>query len=744
MALPQGAIALSGLLVPTYSLDDIPPTEQLRTLGAIAFRGGQRYEITGDAGSLAWTPVASGSGGTPSSASIDDRIRTLVDSVALEGDADTWPNAKLPADLARDSEVPTLVVTAATSPGDVEPALTSSFKALFLKDNALASVGLGEMRLHMRSYVDWDNAPSGYIFRKGDHTVSASGIFYCLVQHTKSSTRPEGDVIEAVGDGHHWMNILQYRAQYAPGESPPGIIYPDSGGYYLATTHISAGGARPASNPNYVRIDGQDLLADIALDGTELVATRRVGTSKRVDLAPLIPAADHGSVVEVNPDAAATGTLETVSVDGEVWKLPRWGFTFYARPGLTAVEQAAAVDVSKGMPFSMRLLAGVAIPGAVTPGRDFTAEWTGHLFFTFAGNGSVIFTMTTTHVFNGKTLVSQRVLKRRASRNVVDSLALNNFNSVSSVATGSFEDDNGNTIEITDADLLGPTQITIDLSVEYEEVGGGQNRAEISAVTSENIGVRFWQLPTVADDVVEPGTPRPQISTFRVVSGDTTPAPGPLNAEGYLVEWSLAQGHTAGSARIVFFDEMFDPANVEVIYNIPREDLTAGFARPQLLQTTLAEGERVGLRLQVYDADVTSPTNSDTPAATADILIVAHNPATAAYRTGYLISDETDMGGADTLRRLSTWNGDVATYGTAPDRIPIQVPDDGMDYTIYFAVLDGADLPRALLAGSIDVTPSFYPAAKRAVAGNTYSVYILRDGQRVTAADNGGSFGVAY
>ena len=45
MALPDNSLALAGLLIPTYDLDDITPTAELRSLGAIGYKNGARYSI---------------------------------------------------------------------------------------------------------------------------------------------------------------------------------------------------------------------------------------------------------------------------------------------------------------------------------------------------------------------------------------------------------------------------------------------------------------------------------------------------------------------------------------------------------------------------------------------------------------------------------------------------------------------------------------------------------------------------
>ena len=269
--------------------------------------------------------------------------------------------------------------------------------------------------------------------------------------------------------------------------------------------------------------------------GADIVVRHRDANSVDVREMHILIAGRPGTAVDT-PDAATFPDPARTAVDF-IWEseatstaasvpapspLPRTsGYYFHDRRDIApdAVAGPAAVPTS-GDGYRYEILPGTVIEGAIEAANDFVAEFEGNLLYTPSVNGIVEIDLLTTHDINGKQFTHRRVVEQAAAVNGVQNLfRLSNMNSRSQVRVGTVTV-GGVTVEITEADLAGPT--TIDYSLEFfirERRGGTRKAGALSSISVQQGEVTSFQLQRATVGSVEGGDDNVQSDW---TEGDTT------------------------------------------------------------------------------------------------------------------------------------------------------------------------------------------------------------------------------
>ena len=190
-----------------------------------------------------------------------------------------------------------------------------------------------------------------------------------------------------------------------------------------------------------------------------------------------------------------TGGRSGGSGDGE-----DMGYLFYTRPALTAPAAISTNTAAAVTGHSVTLLDQEEIPGRIYAGIDFTSEWAGAVEFgaewTQGGSNEVETAevdLVTTHAFNGKSLVHTRRTFRPLRKSTTVHVSLSDFLSFSKVQIGTFTAQDGSMVEITAADLAGPTEITYEMV--FKIVRNGSDIAyTLQRLEFENPQTRSYQI----------------------------------------------------------------------------------------------------------------------------------------------------------------------------------------------------------------------------------------------------------
>ena len=110
------------------------------------------------------------------------------------------------------------------------------------------------------------------------------------------------------------------------------------------------------------------------------------------------------------------------------------------------------------------------IPGGIAPDNDFVTEYEGSLLLDVKQTDNYKVTLSVKHTFgDGTVIVSTRPLLYRIQQSALISIPLASFNSRSQISLGSYTDQDGRTIEITQALLDAATRITVDVILERDQ-----------------------------------------------------------------------------------------------------------------------------------------------------------------------------------------------------------------------------------------------------------------------------------
>ena len=112
-----------------------------------------------------------------------------------------------------------------------------------------------------------------------------------------------------------------------------------------------------------------------------------------------------GTNVSANPEGSTGDLLTRIAIGSSNYNLPSTGYAFYSRPTFTFNDDSSGLTGIDSTPWSQVILDSIAIPGRIYADWDFIGEWVGGVSFTAGGNGTLTFSLKTTHTFNGKSLV---------------------------------------------------------------------------------------------------------------------------------------------------------------------------------------------------------------------------------------------------------------------------------------------------------------------------------------------------
>ena len=176
-------------------------------------------------------------------------------------------------------------------------------------------------------------------------------------------------------------------------------------------------------------------------------------------------------------------------------------YSFHARPTLSYTDLPLHDDedtlpADRTIPnddngFVITLLDQEVIDGPIQSDNDFITDWTGGFTIRLHANRHIETVMRTTHSFNGKTIVHNRIGEWKG---LVDNemvyFNLNAFDSRSRVSVGAYTRSDGTTVEITEEDLKGSVTLTYELLLHcWNNSGTARQAGAIESLT--------WNSPTV-------------------------------------------------------------------------------------------------------------------------------------------------------------------------------------------------------------------------------------------------------
>lgn len=299
--------------------------------------------------------------------------------------------------------------------------------------------------------------------------------------------------------------------------------------------------------------------------------------------------------------------------------------------------------------------------------------------------------------------------------------------------------DGSDDIEITAADMAGPSRITykVRLQVIRSAQKDGRTAELVRAETPVGIVTRSYQIAHGTGGPITPPAPTPSISTFESTSGNLSPAVGSIANNVYGYRYAIGQSGHAGAVRIVGFKGAFDASSVTVLANIDSADFAHGSGVVNIpAGVSLADGETYTLRLQAFAQGTTNPGASTAPAAYQDIVIRAHATATAAYHWGRIIVDSDDANAAATAARIVFANNDLVTGDALAASYAATPPDAGTDlYQFYLAVEDGETEPVGWNSGGLIADAAFQAPVTRTISGTDFKFWILQPDLARLSAD---------
>ena len=718
---------------------------------------GTKLNVTGSGATLTGTGLVKTLNfrGGSSMAQVQGQIDADVKPSARVG-GPAWPENDIDAAIARDSEVP----------GLLKDALTEATPSLSFNDEIPFLTASGDWRKadseawRQRLSVDvgpWEDTPGGFIFRARDYTTSHGQLFRLLRDSTKNlSSGPEtNDDFELIGVfagdwtdrffkagsiSRHDGSIWQADVDIAQGAGEPGdngqwsrlsqdpatvVRVAPTSGTPLAFTCTRADG-----DTYDVAVDGAaDSIVSVELTATTLTVHKRDGSSV---VHTFSAGGGNGTTVVANPAGSGGDLLTRLAVGGTDYTVPQPNSDLFfiwweessspsAGGSLNGRQWALGNGATGGLfqiPFDCEV-ASFSFVDALEPTGALT---TSSIQDVTIGMETVDLDATVDYDTTDQTM-------RELGGTLIENLE------VSMAAAddkwgyfAEFVPEADSPISISAGSLIRPVTIQAD--------GGTNPTAGVSRTVT-------LQLVLRRTGVDEPRMgARPQITSFSLAAGDQSPPAGDISGDTYAFTYAIAQGSHAGSARVIGFKGDVKPTDsVEVLATL--SDLNHGGGTVNIpADTTLADGEKFRLRLEVFDEGVTNPSASTASASYQDIVITAHAASAALYHGGRVVYDANDADEAATLARIADFTGDTQTSNVLPSRLTINVPDDGNDYQMYFMAQEDAPQPAGFTSSGLPATASFYDAQEGTYSTVTYNVWILRPGQRVDADDNDDFFGI--
>ena len=217
MALPDNSLALAGLLIPTYDLDDITPTAELRSLGAIGYKNGARYSIQTNPNTMAlvWQLADTGDDGINLS-QVDAEISHVLRNLDVQ-----FPQA--------DNQM------------------------IVIRGNNLTRANMSHIAQLLSDYKgQWNGLPNGSAVSAG-WVVNHLGIIYIAhTAHTKdqSTTPPE--------DPDNWDVLTNFLGDLPSDNNvPAGVVVQVDGEMYMSRRYTDGHGV--TNSTYWLHMGGDDL-----------------------------------------------------------------------------------------------------------------------------------------------------------------------------------------------------------------------------------------------------------------------------------------------------------------------------------------------------------------------------------------------------------------------------------------------------------------------------------------------------
>ena len=250
--------------------------------------------------------VSSSGGGDVSVALIDDQIRTLVAAPALRGDTDPWPDGKIPAGIARDSEIPPAVEQRVLV--DVDASANTVDKIVFHEESAfLTDEGvIHEATPQTATFADYVHADYlGVLEADPDPSIYVVGQWYFNRYNHRPRVVTDLDPI-AAGVQPGWIDAVLtelipgneiYAGEFAsdttaaPHVTAIGDIYYNTANVVLRRATGVTPGVGPVTGFQFHRVaTGEDLARvnrRIQVNADDVTAATQVANANRLALASL-------------------------------------------------------------------------------------------------------------------------------------------------------------------------------------------------------------------------------------------------------------------------------------------------------------------------------------------------------------------------------------------------------------------------------------------------------------------------
>ena len=196
------------------------------------------------------------------------------------------------------------------------------------------------------------------------------------------------------------------------------------------------------------------------------------------------------------PEAASAG-----AVDGNV---SAYAFLYQANLSEPTRITSNTVIPTTGTGYEWELLSATEVSGPVYAGIPFITEWEGSLELELTGNAKVTLRLKTTHAVGDKSFTHTRDEVVDMPGGQRQSIAMNRFNSISTVRAGDYTID-GSTVTLTEDDLSSAATISYTLEL-ISFTRGSTNRAanNISYACFHNLDTISFQLRQARSDGTHP------------------------------------------------------------------------------------------------------------------------------------------------------------------------------------------------------------------------------------------------
>ena len=235
---------------------------------------------------------------------VDARVRSLAKGYALKSGGQV-PDSDIPADIARDSEIPDPYTESLFS--DAAPSASDNDQIPFFdvagnRRKAASSV----WRAKFKGWVgSWGDTPGFFVFRVGDLTIHNGQVYVVTTENTKN--------LNAGPDTNGAFQLIHaWAGTWRTGWYKAGSMVRHSGGLYVNVSNVVNTDGNPPSSTKWMRVDtpGSVLSGGPSFSGGELSFTDLNGSTHTVT----IPTG--GTNVVANPAGSDGGILSRLAIGG--------------------------------------------------------------------------------------------------------------------------------------------------------------------------------------------------------------------------------------------------------------------------------------------------------------------------------------------------------------------------------------------------------------------------------------------